>query len=442
MADDSTHCVENSETFAPSLEETNETETSVRSSETSVRDETGDSCKNDSLRSCSFCNEEFELTDLYRCVTCQIYVDKIECENHIPASDVATENFNCEVCIVSSHLRKKHEIVDHKGYKPTVCGKHKTIARLFCRDCKLVFCSSCIINHRRHDFVSVAEESLETRKKVFDYLSELEVLIKPLKHQEDVAKRSMEEVSKTLDSLSSENFANTLCTALEKLVRTNASELQGVLLQRTDLLGLQVPPSSKEILDSATRMNEANENSIKKLNCLLQVSDGNCVQCFSEVERMTQKVLEDQSLCQNSHVHLSWSPEIGHIIFHFLQDVLRSIITPKIESIDFKNMNLKSVDFKKAEKRFDWSKVPYRAPEKCLDVSLSVSELFDVSHKEDSVHFWRLIRIQNEQTYVIESYCFYNCRIQKVLNYQLFVAFFTSDKRIFIYCLQTNNFFS
>ena len=70
--------------------------------------------------SCSSCLEVFDLEILYRCSTC----DFIK-QNKEELTDLMS--FFCESCVLC-HLRRRHEIVDSKGYPPDICDTHKKAA--------------------------------------------------------------------------------------------------------------------------------------------------------------------------------------------------------------------------------------------------------------------------------------------------------------------------
>ena len=129
-----------------------------------------------SSTTCSSCLEVFDVEHLYRCSTCN---SKSEDEKQANQS-----NGCCESCI-TIHIRRKHEVVDNRGYSPTTCDTHKKISVLYCNDCDSVLCHNCVTEHSGHSFQSVDTKSSEVRKSIFDHLNEIEGNSKPLKHLEN-----------------------------------------------------------------------------------------------------------------------------------------------------------------------------------------------------------------------------------------------------------------
>ena len=61
--------------------------------------------KSNTLRKCDSCCETFEIEEMFKCSTCMDNVD-----------DATAVEFHCEACILP-HVRKGHEILDHKYLK-------------------------------------------------------------------------------------------------------------------------------------------------------------------------------------------------------------------------------------------------------------------------------------------------------------------------------------
>ena len=101
---------------------------------------------------CTSCSEGYDSEAMYRCKSCQTVSE-------------TPEAFYCKICIVCLHLRKKHDIVDHNGYEPAVCEKHRNLSQHFCKTCVHVFCADCITDHSSHVFHGVEQEATELREK-------------------------------------------------------------------------------------------------------------------------------------------------------------------------------------------------------------------------------------------------------------------------------------
>ena len=136
-------------------------------------------CSNDSL--------EFKDSENFKCNSCDRIFGKAcmlgckSCGNNEPSTslDNRLRKLYCKICIVANHLRKKHEVVDDRGYVPAVCDEHDNICQYFCETCQKIFCAECIESHMTHNFQSLSQKAVEIRKSVFDLLNESEGLSKP-----------------------------------------------------------------------------------------------------------------------------------------------------------------------------------------------------------------------------------------------------------------------
>ena len=81
---------------------------------------------------CNSCCESFENEDIFKCLTCMDCVD-----------DTQGVSFHCDVCI-APHVRKGHEVLDHKSLKPAFCADHKILCSMFCTKCEDLLCTNCL----------------------------------------------------------------------------------------------------------------------------------------------------------------------------------------------------------------------------------------------------------------------------------------------------------
>ena len=121
---------------------------------------------------CKSCEQNFPSTEVYRCQTCQQ-------QDHVQTGGDIGQSVYCEDCVVM-HLRKGHEIMDSKGYKPAFCTLHKKLSLMFCKTCDVVFCFNCLNPHCKHDYGLVSEKAVAVRKEIFTYLDQFDQLSKPL----------------------------------------------------------------------------------------------------------------------------------------------------------------------------------------------------------------------------------------------------------------------
>ena len=96
---------------------------------------------------CNSCSRRFRRAELYRCQseTCAGATVQIKIE-------FGEELLFCQMCIVVLHLRQKHAILDHRGYKPAICEEHENLCQQFCQECRTVFCFESLGKHVGHFF--------------------------------------------------------------------------------------------------------------------------------------------------------------------------------------------------------------------------------------------------------------------------------------------------
>ena len=130
---------------------------------------------------CTSCSQEFLTTSLYRCKSCTstTSISKTDCE----------EACFCRMCIVS-HLRRNHNIIDHRGHSPAECLDHRNLCFHFCETCGVLFCPECTETHSMHYFQSLPSKISEVRRQIFECFSKNESLSKPLKHKEHILQLS------------------------------------------------------------------------------------------------------------------------------------------------------------------------------------------------------------------------------------------------------------
>ena len=114
------------------------------------------------------------------------------------------------MCLPVPHIRLKHHIVDHRGYKPSICATHKSICVFFCASCQVVFCRFCTEKHCVHIFSPVKVKALEIRKNIFSAMTGNEEKAKPLRHQNFVLREFGKQCEPICDTLKPEKVTNTL----------------------------------------------------------------------------------------------------------------------------------------------------------------------------------------------------------------------------------------
>ena len=138
---------------------------------------------------CNSCCESFENEDMFKCLTCMDCVD-----------DTQGVSFHCEVCI-APHVRKGHEVLDHKSLKPAICADHKNLCSMFCTNCEDILCTNCLSKHLGHGMVPLKEKAEEVRKKVFELISELDSSEKVISKTKDRLTKDQEKYKSGYEDL-------------------------------------------------------------------------------------------------------------------------------------------------------------------------------------------------------------------------------------------------
>ena len=87
---------------------------------------------------CDSCGNEVTEKNTYRCKSCSASGEGI------------ADKVYCDMCIVSFHLRRNHDIVDSNGYEPAMCRNHRDLSQKYCEKCRVLFCFKCMDKHSDH----------------------------------------------------------------------------------------------------------------------------------------------------------------------------------------------------------------------------------------------------------------------------------------------------
>jgi len=126
-----------------------------------------------SINTWSICQDS--KSELFTCATCQETNEE---------SDAIMERF-CIDCIMRC-IKRKHTIKNLKGIEPVLCAEHSKIESEYCQTCDKTVCLKCVVSdHSKHEISSLDERAVEVKKKVFDLLTDMEIIEKPLRIQRE-----------------------------------------------------------------------------------------------------------------------------------------------------------------------------------------------------------------------------------------------------------------
>ena len=348
-----------------------------------------DAVPDTSTTSCSSCVEVFDLEHLYRCSTCN---GKSEDERQANQSI-----YCCESCI-TSHIRRKHEVVDNRGYSPATCDTHKKISALYCKDCDFVLCHNCMTEHSGHSFQSVDTKSLEVRKNIFEYLNKIEEKSKPLKQLQTVSEESSKEVGNFRSSLSEEKLIETLKSLYNGVIESNLTSWVEIVDEKfkeresqmsdeesapeissveTSTGSFQKFVGSESFRKRIKEVTDEVDNDTKRLKKMLLLSDGNCITQFNEAKIGVESSIEKCGKEIGKHACLEWSAEAEDIIRNSISDALSSFKLCLIQNIGIEvKQPLEETSFETDTKNIGCLNLSSDLPASNKDLFVSVVDSF------------------------------------------------------------------
>ena len=359
-------------------------------------------------------------------------------------------------------MRKKHEIVDHKGYKPAICPDHENLCFLFCCDCKVVFCFECIGKHSQHGFITVSEKASEVRGAIYECMGLYDELMKPMKHRAGVVKTSLENIRQFEDSMNGDNLVKTLCEAFERVIRAN----EAILVERANSQKTAQKPNektcfSKSQIEALEFVAENADRNLLKLKNMLKMSDGVTISNYIDSKDGLESSVGDQADELKRHAYLEWTPSLPEIVMHSVINAIGLVKTPQIQNVFLNTVLLTAEEIGKIQKTVDWKTLDGTSSgdeSKNSDFGVS-SEIFQLRVENEKVHFGVLKRKMSKRRSVTSGSCseenvkeefskfwdansllFNNCSVQSVFRVRDRIAFYMKDTRdVYVYSLDSGN---
>ena len=309
-------------------------------------------------QSCYGCSKFFDYETMYRCRSCN--------GQETSATDkLSEETVFCKMCIVGSHLRQDHEIIDYKGYRPAECETHMNLCHYYCEICAVVFCFDCIDDHMSHRFQPITLKATELRKEVFQYLTQNELLAKPIKHKGVVARNCFETKTALLESLSENEINGTLKKVVEEVLCCYSPRWANLFQQSED----EEADSSANVSAIETVIDEAETCHIS-LRELLQVSDGVFIRNFSEARNKFKVSVQNQQKMLNGHFFMEWTEDLKHHLEMALTQALKLAKIPKLLTFELEQKAFIAVQVNRYAydlKTFEWRYANITSFERSLD---------------------------------------------------------------------------
>ena len=266
-------------------------------------------------KTCSLCKQDFPETNFYRCLKCNedLVVPSSECNSPVM--------FLCEHCVVI-HLRKSHEVVDWKGYRPAFCQEHKNLVSMFCETCQLVFCFNCIGPHCKHNYKPVSEKASAVRKEIFDFLNQLDQLSKPLAARKELFTKFSKRANEHFLNSSARKITEELYRTCQDLISSNKRDWKKLIEQTL---------SKKKAHDNLPSISLNADVQITKLRSMLSMSDGVCVSEFLSLNAERHASIQEQKSELESVALVICCDSLENLLQSALQAVVQNF---EIETIE------------------------------------------------------------------------------------------------------------
>ena len=375
---------------------------------------------------CHSCLQKFPSSNMYRCKSCQ---------KDLASTERETQNkiFFCKICIVG-HFRRKHEVIDHKGYEPAICENHQNLCQYYCKTCQEVFCPDCIEIHSSHVFQPIQEKAAEFRSKVFECITENEMLAKPLKHKQVITKTCLKEKAELRESLGSRRIDDTLNKIYNQVICTNSqiwcNALKGILVDNNSQ-GTKVLEELQAVIAETDAIN-------CMLKELLQISEGNLVKSFTAIQDKLETLVPDEIEQLKSHTYLQWTEDLEVLIQQSIINVLKEVRIPAIKNIQIEELELDLMkNIPRTGRQVGCARMDVISQEEKKIVWKYTDDLFGLNISQDKCSF-SLLKEDNGKP-SIQNIVLTDVEVKYVFFKVGYVAICTSmDTKV--YCLDRNVF--
>ena len=176
--------------------------------------------------------------------------------------------------------------MDSKGYDISVCDQHKSIHELFCSYCNVALCRQCISGHRGHEIIPIREKCAETRKEVFKYINDFDLLTKDVKFQQQLQKDCLAALDEAASFCRPETIVDVFVEMMSEKVREitinkeNRERIDGLCSRFSEHRDSILKKSKTDQIDQIVSEADTMGNNLREL---LQNSDGMLVNKFSDI---------------------------------------------------------------------------------------------------------------------------------------------------------------
>ena len=228
------------------------------------------SSKSESSTNCDVCTMPIECVKLkYKCSTCELKSDSSE----------GVSSFLCEMCI-TSHTRRKHEVLDYKQMKVVVCEQHFVCCNSFCKDCDRLICSMCLPQHaiEKHTVMLLEQRANEIKRDIHDAISKVDKEYKTTVKNSDDARLVWEQMTKLRSDLSGEHAIK---EQVLQVCRETLDELD-LEINKASESAMTAETKASEVFKNVEGIRDSMESKQSIMRDLLSLSDGCLVKQFTK----------------------------------------------------------------------------------------------------------------------------------------------------------------
>ena len=205
----------------------------------------------------------------YKCSTCELKSDSSE----------GVSSFLCEMCI-TSHTRRKHEVLDYKQMKVVVCEQHFVCCNSFCKDCDRLICSMCLPQHaiEKHTVMLLEQRANEIKRDIHEAISKVDKEYKTTVKNSDDARLVWEQMTKIRSDLSGEHAIK---EQVLQVCRETLDELDREVNKASES-AMTAETKASEVFKNVEGIRDSMESKQSIMRDLLSLSDGCLVKQFTK----------------------------------------------------------------------------------------------------------------------------------------------------------------
>ena len=267
-----------------------------------------------------------------------------------------------------------------------------------------------------------------------------ERLSKPMKHKTALLEDCFKFKNSLIESLKRENLSSTLDGAYQKAIASNMHSIS----KKERILSSEERECEANLKEELHTMQslvaKGDENDVRFRELLL-MSEGGCIEKFSELKTQFDSSFESQADYLNYHFNLEWSLSLETILKYFTQNALDSLQSkPNIDDRSIKNIDLTlSQYFDEREIYVNCKNMETRGKHERGNSSWSSeNELIETRHTENKWLCWFLKTTKStpRRKQVVLS----NCAAETFLFKDGYLAICQKDGTVFVLSLDTQRF--